>query len=305
MLDQNPTCSVVDYNTRYATVQRELLNWELKMAVFENSNRGFSPRSPRSSNNLPRAAMKSAASPVLRGTDDETIIARLSIRLHHTYLRTILAASLVGDETRWDDYLSYFEHMERLCAALARLLREQDAARVSLEPGLIATMFFLVHRCRHQFLRRRALYALQRLNRQEGNWRSDGAARVVEQIIMIEESESHTFTHGAGSPPQLMTEDLLSSSTGADGMLEPTDEEVDDLISVPWQAWSAPNFRPPSKCIWSPESGALTYIPGQARVKAVVVLTEFHKKQIKLTLLMNPTDATKLYGTQRELVVSI
>ncbi|KAI5861543.1 hypothetical protein GGS23DRAFT_611541 [Durotheca rogersii] len=240
---------------------------------------------------------------------DDTSIARLNIRFWHVFLRLAIRSSFTGNETRWDAQLSYMERMANLGAAIARLLRERAAPSLSLEPGVIASLFFLAHRCRHPVLRRRVLVTLQRIKRQEGNWRSDVAAMVTEQIIRTEDVAARALASasaGGGSdggdkaPIWPLDE---ASLVEAGFLYEPDDEEVERLLAIPWQAWSGPNFRPPSKLSWKSDGTPIPRIPELARVKIVSVCTLFVERQVRLELLMSSAGPSRFSGTKINSVI--
>ncbi|KAK0614702.1 hypothetical protein B0T14DRAFT_570607 [Immersiella caudata] len=111
----------------------------------------------------------------------------LSLRLYHTLTGLALAAGLFGPEVRWDAHLDSFERMVAIAAELARRTESPLPFFFSIEPGISLPLYLTSTRCRHPYLRRRALGLLNKLNRQEGIWNCAMAAKVAEQFILQEE----------------------------------------------------------------------------------------------------------------------
>ncbi|GAB1317051.1 hypothetical protein MFIFM68171_07261 [Madurella fahalii] len=111
----------------------------------------------------------------------------LVMRLYHAVLMQCLTAGIIGPETRWDAGLRWFVQAVELAEEIARATPSAMPFFMSLEPGVATPLFLTVVRCRHPLVRRRALYLLGRMNRQEGIWNCGAAARVAEQCVALEE----------------------------------------------------------------------------------------------------------------------
>ncbi|KAK4448742.1 hypothetical protein QBC34DRAFT_380972 [Podospora aff. communis PSN243] len=111
----------------------------------------------------------------------------LSLRLYHLLTDLTLATGLGGPELRWDAYFVSFERMVTVADELVRNTKSPLPFFMSLEPGISVPLYLTATRCRHPCLRRRALAILRSSNRQEGIWNCVIAAKVAEQIILVEE----------------------------------------------------------------------------------------------------------------------
>ncbi|KAK0649966.1 hypothetical protein B0T16DRAFT_326704 [Cercophora newfieldiana] len=111
----------------------------------------------------------------------------LSLRLYHVLTQIAVSAGLWGPEVRWDHQLAAFEKIVTLATELARNTKSPMPFFMSLEPGITLPLYLTCTRCRHPVVRRLALTLLRSLNRQEGIWNCAIAAKVAEQVILVEE----------------------------------------------------------------------------------------------------------------------
>ena len=191
-------------------------------------------------------------------------IPALSICLYHAQLRLWIAASFEGDESRWDtdECLFYFDYIVSLAEALLRKLKMQSVNPLSLEPAVIVPLFSTAHRCRHPHLRRKALNLLKTCKRQEGMWSSDGAAAVVERIIVAEEG------------PEKLSREHRETEV-------PAEFNQGDAPDVPWDAWSSKPRSLPRNVSWE----GLDITPKSRRVKDVLVIVNAEERKVAITML--------------------
>ena len=78
----------------------------------------------------------------------------LTLRMWYIALLLLVEPDIIGPETRWDQYLQYFEHLIILGEeVVSRLLRSENNA-FSYDVGYVTPMFMVAHRCRDPSLRR-------------------------------------------------------------------------------------------------------------------------------------------------------
>ncbi|KAK7222790.1 hypothetical protein V2G26_010793 [Clonostachys chloroleuca] len=235
--------------TKYDAFLRRLTLWESSMAGFEDAHK-----------------------PTNR---DQTT--RLSLRLYHVTLRTMIQAGFVGRETRYDALLGRFEYMVNLAATLQQRMRTDSAINFSLELGLIIPLGVVIHRCRHHALRRAALRILKESNRVEGMWRSDTASAIFGALVAVEEgSVVPTNTY-------IYTPFLLDSS----------------LSNIPWRAWSKLNFELLATLGWNDAP----MIPEEKRVKEFQANMYPGKRCAELRLITGPVNDGDPYGEVKEVTV--
>ncbi|KAF5665337.1 hypothetical protein FHETE_6697 [Fusarium heterosporum] len=224
---------------------QDLAAWEHKMGQFENAH--------------PRPHDKSGA---------------ISIRLYHTLLRTFLGGGAFGSEMRWDDLLGLFERILTLAETLWSETPNCDVySPLSLEPGIIVPVFMVAQRCRHPWLRRRAIALLYKLKRQEGMWFSDGAAAVSQKIMEIEGQVYFESDLGKEeSPRRFTTED------------------------IPWDVWATAELEKlPARTSWV----GIEKVPEEKRMRETMVMVSAEEKRIELSLIMSSIDDPMGYGEVR------
>lgn len=226
--------------------RRDLASWEYKMGQFEKNH--TNPHDQRGA---------------------------ISIRLYHTLMRTFLAGGAFGSELRWDNFLGLYERIltlaETLCASTQNF---HVKSPLSLEPGVIVPVFMVAQRCRHPWLRRRAIAFLYKLKRQEGMWFSDGAAAVSKKIMEI---EGQTYFES----------DLASS-----------DDNASSLASgdIPWEAWANVNVESlPARTSWA----GIEKVPEEKRMRETMVMVCTEERRIELSLIMSSGDDYESYGKVR------
>ncbi|KAM5345882.1 hypothetical protein ACJ41O_011743 [Fusarium nematophilum] len=236
-----------DYDGMVRDLIQDLVSWEFKMAHFERGR-------PK----------------------DET--GALSVRLYHTLLRTFITAIRYGSEMRWDGLLGHFERILNLSEALWQAMPNREVqSPLSLEPGLILPAFVTAQRCRHPFVRRRAIAFLRKLRRQEGQWFSHGAATVGQKIMEV---EGQTFY-----------ESDLSSREGppADGSGTAAIEDV------PWEAWAAGSVQLTERASWA----GIPTVPEESRVRETLVMVDVGERRVDLSLILASGDETGGIGGVR------
>lgn len=234
------TPDVVNDRLSMQSLLVDVVSWEFRVARFER-DKGTSSSEP----------------------------AAIAIRLYHTILRVMIAASRFGPELRWDGFLGYFERV----VALAEALRSATASPVprsplSLEPGVIIPLFIVVSKCRHPVLRSRAVKLLYELKRQEGMWFSDGAAAVGVQM-MATEGQAVLDVNNVGCQ--------ISSTPGLD---------------IPWEAWAAGSAQLPTTLSWE----GVERVPEVRRVRETLVVVATEQRRIDLRFIMCLGDDLGSYG---------
>ncbi|CAJ2503138.1 Uu.00g105320.m01.CDS01 [Anthostomella pinea] len=216
-----------------------------------------------------------------RPTKEKHECASISVRIYHTWLRLMMRIPPFSPQTANDENLAYFERIVVLCKVFLDRQSPVQDLQLSLEPALIVPLFETAKRCRHPRLRRTALNLLKGMNRQEGMWRSDGAASAVE--ILIAKEESIAMDELA---------DLLATSHISDHLEEAA-------LAVPWSAWSSSEFELPTTYTWE----GVAKVPEEERVLEMLVLSRFDDQKIDLRLLMCSGDERKAFGDTKEYVI--
>lgn len=101
-------------------------------------------------------------------------------------------------ETAYDSYMLEFEAIISLASSIIQTSKQ--TFRFSLEPGLVPALYYVVSKCRHATIRRKALSLLSMAPRQEGVWDSLLVARVMERYIEIEEDGLGELTDASDIP---------------------------------------------------------------------------------------------------------
>ncbi|KAF4450557.1 hypothetical protein F53441_6337 [Fusarium austroafricanum] len=231
-----------DFEMLQLTVQ-DLMAWEYKMGQFEKEH--------------PNPHDEKGA---------------VGVRLYHTLLRVFLAGGGFGPETRWDAYLGYYERIMTLAETLWSHLPSSHArSPLSLESGLIVPIFMVAQRCRHPWLRRRAISFLFKIKRQEGPWFSGGAAAVCQRIMEIEGQK-------------YFDSDLAREDS-------PSPISMED---VPWEEW-AEIEELPARLSWA----GIERVPELERVRETLVVVNAEEKSVELSFIMSSGDDVGSFGQVR------
>jgi cholestenol delta-isomerase len=230
---------------------RRLIHWENRMASFESTH------PPRPS-------------------DEAT---RLCIRLWHVTARTLIRATPIGGETRFDSLLGHFEYGIKIALAVSESMRGSRMSSLSLEPGLVAPLWSVIHRCRHRLLRRAALAILENTSRTEAMWSSRMAAPTIKALVDVEEEYLDPIE----------SSDHISTILGSPS------------LTIPWNVWSKPDLHIPTTLTWDD----MPVIPEDCRVKDVLGLMGVNQSRIDVRLLMStdPTLNPLKPGLVREMAV--
>ena len=121
------------------------------------------------------------------------------LSIYHKLVQMILTASEKGCETVWDGFIANFIHLISLVEEMSfdEPTDHRPASRgmtVSFELGSVLPLFVTAIKCRDPWARRRAIALLYEADRCEGLWHSEGAARVAESVLLIEEEEARRAT---------------------------------------------------------------------------------------------------------------
>ncbi|KNB13343.1 hypothetical protein FOXG_12872 [Fusarium oxysporum f. sp. lycopersici 4287] len=170
-----------------------------------------------------------------------------------------------GPETRWDRFLGHYERILTLAETLwSNTPPSQVQSPLSLESGFIVPAFMDAQRCRHPWLRRRAISFLYKIKRQEGMWHSDGAAAVGQRIMEIEGQKY--FDSDLASPLEAMED-------------------------VPWEAW-AETEDIPARTSWA----GIERVPEMMRMRETLVMVDAVEKRVELSLIMSSGDDIGSFG---------
>ncbi|KAJ5995160.1 hypothetical protein N7481_002137 [Penicillium waksmanii] len=131
---------------------------------------------------------------LLRGNRSESVFEtdRLIslLRLQHTIAWILLSSHGPGGEMDYDNFLPQFQQCVALASEVAAAhQRYAGSSRSTFTPeiGIIPILYIIGAKCRHPIVRHEVLGILRRQLIREASWDSITTARVVEQIIEIEE----------------------------------------------------------------------------------------------------------------------
>jgi len=127
----------------------------------------------------------------LQGKEPQAQNGALYLRIHHCLAMAVLHDYPIGNLESLDE----FEYMVLNTEALIHLGASDNTLRpgqifpneMIVNSGCIPQLYFTATRCTDPFLRRQALHLLASLNRVEGLWNSCFAAKVAEQVIILDE----------------------------------------------------------------------------------------------------------------------
>ncbi|KAI9727226.1 MAG: hypothetical protein M1834_008486 [Cirrosporium novae-zelandiae] len=102
-------------------------------------------------------------------------------------LRAGIDSSL--DETLWDAQIPLFSDTLDQIESMRPTVNSGQQKIFSLDIGIVLPLFFTAIKCRDPLLRRKAIKLLGALHRREGVWDSEGATKVAEKIMEIEEGD--------------------------------------------------------------------------------------------------------------------
>ena len=129
--------------------------------------------------------------------DSRGLRAARTLEMSHSFATIYLSATTVNvfnDETAWDRFNERFEHIANLAALVVIEPSTSDNSTLKRSPSFtldmhtVSLLYAVAHKCRHPFIRRKAVSLLYAVPRQEGIWDSVITARVAERLINIEES---------------------------------------------------------------------------------------------------------------------
>jgi hypothetical protein len=95
------------------------------------------------------------------------------------------------EESHFDNFTSNFEEIVCLAENILELSPETDskpiAEQFSLDPGILAHIYWTAHKCRDPLVRRRAIGALARCPARQGMWLRPLIVQVASKIVEMEE----------------------------------------------------------------------------------------------------------------------
>lgn len=101
------------------------------------------------------------------------------------------------EESHFDNFTSHFEEIVRLAENILELSPETeskpDAEQFSLDPGVLAHIYWTAHKCRNPLIRRRAIKALARCPARQGMWFRPLIVQVASKIVETEEAAQCTL----------------------------------------------------------------------------------------------------------------
>lgn len=101
-----------------------------------------------------------------------------------------LSVCLSTFETAFDNFFPYFESIVEQAERVIKSKRPENRPVFLLESRVIPSLYFVAIKCRHPWIRRRALFLLRSGPKVENIWKSEPMALVAEKSIDVEESGS-------------------------------------------------------------------------------------------------------------------
>lgn len=109
---------------------------------------------------------------------------------YHTSLVWVLTC-ISQEESHFDNFTPHFEEIVCLAENILKLGPGTEstpvAEQLSLDPGILAHIYWTAHKCRDPLIRRRAIQALARCPAKQGMWRRSLIVQVASKIVEIEE----------------------------------------------------------------------------------------------------------------------
>ena len=234
-----------------------LRRWEERMAIVESG---------KASNLLPLSRLYAPM---------------LMARVYHALLLITMILARGGSEMRFDDYTDLFIRHILLVEEMIRHSK-RTARSSTMEAGLVTSLFVTGSRCRHPWVRRRAVELLHNLNRQEGLWRSDAVAAAVRKLMEIEESASPPRSSSKGAQEAKFK--VGSAGSHDDFYLgEPVSERLRREINRPWDYWSEPDAVVSSDEHWE----GIIPIPEHSRFKGIQTSVVAETQRLHMSIFMD------------------
>ncbi|KAF1952825.1 hypothetical protein CC80DRAFT_537881 [Byssothecium circinans] len=108
----------------------------------------------------------------------------VSLLISYTMIVIMVGTSLSTDQMQFDRYEDQFGLIVHLADILSSL-NNSHSASVPIE--LVPILYYVALKCRHPLARRRAVSLISACGRRESPWDSDATARIVREVIAIEE----------------------------------------------------------------------------------------------------------------------
>jgi hypothetical protein len=140
------------------------------------------------------AAFDSFLNRMIRTSTEEQTRATQLLQIQQLAGYIHLSVTVSDEETSFDRFLPMFQKTVSLAEALlspsdiSSKLDKRRSKKFLYEDGVIPPLYLVGLKCRDPVVRRKAQGLLASARRKEGVWESDKMAKVVEQIIAIEES---------------------------------------------------------------------------------------------------------------------
>lgn len=113
------------------------------------------------------------------------------LSIYHGVARILLATRYATSEAVFDSYTPVFQEILHLATEYANLFT--PPASFTLDIAVVPVLFFIGTKCRDYTVRHKALALLRASHRREGIWDSIATARLVEEVIRIEEGTNEKF----------------------------------------------------------------------------------------------------------------
>jgi len=110
----------------------------------------------------------------------------LYLQLYHIMM-TLGLKTLLGSEMSYDEHVSDFEWILKLCETLICNDRHERSLPLSFDTGVIPPLTFLVLKCRLRAFRQRAIHLLRLAPQQEGMWVRDRILKICMWKVALEE----------------------------------------------------------------------------------------------------------------------
>lgn len=120
-------------------------------------------------------------------------IEQLSLSIWHTLATIMLRAGHTADQSIYDGFLPWFEHIltlaELLLGSLSKRIESStySLSKFQVDIELIPMLYFVGSKCRSPSIRRKALALLRIEHGREGLWDGSAQVRLLEELIAIEE----------------------------------------------------------------------------------------------------------------------
>ncbi|KAF2093268.1 hypothetical protein NA57DRAFT_48940 [Rhizodiscina lignyota] len=154
------------------------------------------------------------------------------LRIHWRTIFIWLSVCLSVEETALDLHFPDFKEIVRLAGILidqsdpASKNHGSETRQFSFEMGLIPPLYYTTIKCRNPSIRRQSLALMGRVPRREGMWSAHIAAKVAQQVIMVEESGKKSYELMPTEDSRLHGVDIFGAQLKPEGEALVPDESL-------------------------------------------------------------------------------